>query len=90
MLYPLKKDRERTIKWAGYGTVLIVAAALSLLQDLMGLERYVQLVRDHWISPWVTVPLALSLWLCGVLCLAHAQQRGLEPPHVDRDPPDVK
>lgn len=31
----------------------------SLVQDALGREGYIAVVRAHWISGWITVPIAL-------------------------------
>ena len=42
------------------GTILSWSG-VSLFQDVLGLERYIQHVRDKWIDASVTVPLAIVL-----------------------------
>lgn len=39
----------------------------SLFQDFVGQEGYINLVRNHWISGWYTVPGALLLLAMGIL-----------------------
>lgn len=34
-------------------------AILSLIQDFIGKEVYIQLVKDHWVSGWIGVPLCI-------------------------------
>lgn len=39
--------------------VVITVCVMSLYQDYMGLDGYVAHVREHWVEPWVTVPVAI-------------------------------
>ena len=33
----------------------------SLIQDVMGMEKYIAAVQEHWITAWVTAPLSIIL-----------------------------
>lgn len=47
---------------AGY---LARAALASLHQDILGMERYIEVVKSSWISSGITIPLAcIFLLLC--------------------------
>lgn len=43
---------------------------LSLIQDFIGQEVYIQLVRDHWVPGAVAVPLCIIAFLYIVFRLA--------------------
>lgn len=36
-------------------------ALISLMQDLHGKEKYIEMIQNHWISGRITVPLALII-----------------------------
>lgn len=38
---------------------LFSVACSSLCQDFLGLERYIQMAREYWVSPWVSIPTAI-------------------------------
>jgi len=40
---------------------------LGIFQDFVGQEGYINLIRNHWISGWYTVPGALLLLAMGIL-----------------------
>ena len=46
--------------WAG---VIGYASVISLIQDFIGQEAYIKMAREHWVSGWITVPIA-TLGLC--------------------------
>ena len=48
--------------WSG---LCVSVAAHSLYQDAMGLERYLAKVRENWVDPVYTVPIAVALMLVG-------------------------
>jgi len=35
------------------------SAMISLYQDIVGKENYIAAMKHLWITPWITVPLAL-------------------------------
>jgi hypothetical protein len=43
--------------WAGWLTSMSLH---SLLQDIMGKQRYLRTVNNNWASGWVGIPLALG------------------------------
>ncbi len=44
--------------WSG---LFLSTAIRSLLQDSVGLEGYIEHLRNHWVDASITVPLALVL-----------------------------
>ena len=56
------------------GGVISAIAGMSLWQDGLGQERYLEVVRSRWTTGWVTVPLALAL-LAFVVASLVAEQR---------------
>ena len=55
-LTELHKKRNRAKFWAG---CLTATAFQSLYQDFKGQAGMQEVVQNHWISGWWTVPLAL-------------------------------
>jgi|14BtaG_2_1085337.scaffolds.fasta_scaffold31460_4 hypothetical protein len=51
---------------------LVFASALSLYQDYLGPEGYAELVVEQWISPVITVPLAIVVLLSALY--VHAKE----------------
>ena len=48
---------------------LTCSAITSLQQDILGMEGTVRMVVNHWITGWITVPLAiLALIAAVILC----------------------
>ncbi len=48
--------------------IMLGISTFSLFQDIMGKEAYIEYLHNHWVSGWVTVPLALicfvyALWV---------------------------
>ena len=39
--------------------VIAYACCNSLFQDILGLDGYIQMVQDNWVSEGITVPIAL-------------------------------
>lgn len=42
--------------WAGFMAAL---SAISLSQDFLGQELYIQIAQEHWVDSWITAPIAL-------------------------------
>jgi hypothetical protein len=42
--------------WCGW---IFGACVSSLYQDIMGRDRWIEMVRVGWMTPWVSVPLAI-------------------------------
>lgn len=64
-----KHSGERGL-WIGFKCgVLSTLASLSLWQDFLGQERYTEIVRNHWVSAWFTIPLALAMWALAITIL---------------------
>lgn len=56
---------------------LIMMAIQSIHQDILGKEAYIATVRAHWVSEWVTIPLALiMLFFAFILCWADEKEYG--------------
>lgn len=58
---------------------MIGGAALGIRQDLYGLERYIEVCRATWISPWIGMPINVSILIIAVIYLvavARAESRG--------------
>jgi hypothetical protein len=47
--------------------ILVSFSILSFVQDAMGAERYTRWILEHWVSPWITVPLATVAFVVGCL-----------------------
>lgn len=56
-----KKDYLNRISGA-----LSIIAILSLWQDYLGQEAFIQMARDHWVDAAYSVPLALFLLLVSI------------------------
>ena len=41
--------------------MIFTFCVLSLVQDYIGQEAYIQLARDHWVAWYYSVPIALSM-----------------------------
>ncbi len=48
----------------------ITVAVMSLFQDVLGQERYIDLIRNHWVTGYFSVPLALLLLVGSIWRLA--------------------
>ena len=42
---------------------LFMSSMNSLHQDMLGMEKYIDMVRAGWITPWITVPMALAMMI---------------------------
>lgn len=68
--------------WLGaLGGVLLHTSAISLYQDVLGKDSYIELVKNNWAPAVYTVPLAILVFIAGALCIArgvvltHKQER---------------
>jgi hypothetical protein len=52
---------------------IFTLSVLSLVQDFMGKEAYIEHVTNNWASAWITVPLALVLLVYSI-CIAYAKE----------------
>jgi hypothetical protein len=51
--------------------VWITTGFFSLFQDALGKERYIEVIRQYWVTGYISVPVALALLvLCGILIFA--------------------
>lgn len=58
--------------WSGW---LSATAGLSLFQDALGRDRYIELCREHWIPANVSVPIAiLMIGVAVVLAIRAAEE----------------
>jgi hypothetical protein len=55
---------------------IITVAGVSLVQDWMGMERYLTWSVQHWRSAWQTVPLALAILVGVFVVMWQARARG--------------
>lgn len=39
--------------------MLFMNSVISLFQDALGKDGYIEFARTHWVSGWIAVPLAL-------------------------------
>lgn len=49
--------------------IIIVANCHGIFQDLLGLEGYIQHVRDHWIDSRITLPIHIIVILAGLFMI---------------------
>ena len=42
---------------------LCTIATISLIEDIIGIEAYINLIKTFWISPWITIPIAIIILL---------------------------
>jgi hypothetical protein len=72
----MAKEKKHSMKsvagtswWCG---VLSMAAAMSLFQDIVGQEGCIELIKNMWMTPWISVPIAIVMLLWGLLAQAAA------------------
>ena len=59
-------------KWKGFWAGSFITTAYhSLLQDIIGKEAYLKIADAGWISPFITVPMALILLFVGVALIVN-------------------
>lgn len=66
------RENNLTHLWAGSS---ILAGLISLAQDAIGQERYLQLVRTAWVPAWISVPMALALLAFSGYMLTQAKEK---------------
>lgn len=49
-----------------YAGGLFTVCILSLLQDFIGKEQYIEMVQNYWVSAWISIPLALICIVCAI------------------------
>ena len=59
---------------------LIHSAGLSLYEDSLGMEGCIRDIANHWVTGWITVPLALLLLLTACLMIKSAKEEINTPP----------
>lgn len=57
--------KENILLYTGLACVLFSAATRSLMQDYLGEQAYIEMIRAHWVSAWITVPIAGVMLLVG-------------------------
>lgn len=50
---------------------MIVMAVYSLIQDFVGAEAWAEHVRNHWVTGYITVPLAIVFLIWGLVSYHH-------------------
>jgi hypothetical protein len=65
---------ERPSYNAWYSGFISALALVSLFQDYCGKEGYIEVVRNHWMSAYITVPLALAALLLSFWLLWYARR----------------
>ena len=52
-----------------FSGILIYTGIISLNQDFMGKENYIEWANTHWIDAKITIPIAICFILIGLLLL---------------------
>jgi len=58
-----------------FAAYLLMGGSRSLWEDAIGIDGYIAYVRACWISPWISVPLAIVMILVGLLLLSKAAKK---------------
>lgn len=63
------ESRQRVTDGLAVGSGITVAV-MSLFQDVLGQERYIDLIRHQWVTGYFSVPIALLLLVGSIWRLA--------------------
>lgn len=60
--------------WIGFA---VHASCASILQDIAGQDGYIRIVKEHWTSSYITLPLAIAIVAAAWLRMRHEDKKGL-------------
>lgn len=41
--------------------IIMMCACMSFIQDLIGEERYIYLIQQHWTPSYITIPISIGI-----------------------------
>lgn len=74
------------MKYAFYAGILFYNSILSLGYDIIGKERYIEYIRNCWISGWFSVPTAILGLIVSLYLIAYAQRSRALKIRISKEP----